>query len=249
MGPARSSYPCGAAGALGPRGTGTRPARSGSWPLHEPCQYIYIYILNQTSWLTQEQLFFPVSFINASFYSMFQCQHSPGICPFLFTLTGNTLITGPYSYHIYLMLVALMYIYNLNLSWEFKKCLCKCLTYHLHLDFRSTCSKCLHECSVTQSCPILWPYGLQLSKLLCPWNFPGKNTGAGCHFLLQGIFLTQGLNPHLLHWQRDSTTVLPEKLMMSLCSSLCLKITIVISQSWFMFYVCYLWQEPHHSLP
>ena len=181
--------------------------------------YIYIYILNQTCRLTQEQLFFPVSFINASFYSMFQCQHSPGICPFLFTLTGNTLITGPYSYHIYLMLVAPMYIYNLNLSWEFKKCLCKCLTHHLHLDFRSTCSKCLHECSVAQSCPILWPYGLQPSKLLCPWNFPGKNTGTGCHFLLQGIFLTQGLNPHLLHWQRDSTTVLPEKLMMSLCSS------------------------------
>ena len=36
-------------------------------------------------------------------------------------------------------------------------------------------------------------------KLLCPWNSPGKNTGVGCHFLLQGIFLTQGLNPDLLH--------------------------------------------------
>ena len=30
------------------------------------------------------------------------------------------------------------------------------------------------------------------------------NTGVGCHFLLQGIFLTQGSNPHLLHWQVDS---------------------------------------------
>ena len=29
------------------------------------------------------------------------------------------------------------------------------------------------------------------------WNFPGKSTGVGCHFLLQGIFLTQGLNPGL----------------------------------------------------
>ena len=29
------------------------------------------------------------------------------------------------------------------------------------------------------------------ARLLCPWDFPGKNTGAGCHFLLQGIFLTQ----------------------------------------------------------
>ena len=34
---------------------------------------------------------------------------------------------------------------------------------------------------------------------LCPWDFPGENTGVGCHFLLQGIFLTQGSNPHLLH--------------------------------------------------
>ena len=35
--------------------------------------------------------------------------------------------------------------------------------------------------------------------LLCPWNFPGKSTGVGCHFLLQGIFLTQGSNTGLLH--------------------------------------------------
>ena len=31
----------------------------------------------------------------------------------------------------------------------------------------------------------LWPQGLQSTRLLCPWNFPGKNTGVGCHFLLQ----------------------------------------------------------------
>ena len=30
------------------------------------------------------------------------------------------------------------------------------------------------------------------------WDFPGKNIGVGCHFFLQRIFLTQGLNPHLL---------------------------------------------------
>ena len=29
----------------------------------------------------------------------------------------------------------------------------------------------------------------------CPWDSPGKNTGVGCHSLLQGIFLSQGLNP------------------------------------------------------
>ena len=36
-------------------------------------------------------------------------------------------------------------------------------------------------------------------------DFPGKNTGVGCHFLLQGIFPTQGSNPYLLHWQWNST--------------------------------------------
>ena len=42
-------------------------------------------------------------------------------------------------------------------------------------------------------------HGLQPAKLLCPWNSPGKNTGVGSHSLLQGIFLTQGSNPGLLH--------------------------------------------------
>ena len=36
-------------------------------------------------------------------------------------------------------------------------------------------------------------------RLLSPWNSSGKNTGVGCHSLLQGIFLTQGLNLGLLH--------------------------------------------------
>ena len=40
------------------------------------------------------------------------------------------------------------------------------------------------------------------TRLLRPWDFPGKSTGVGCYFLLQGIFLAQGLNPGLPHcWQ------------------------------------------------
>ena len=50
----------------------------------------------------------------------------------------------------------------------------------------------------------LQPHGLSPTRLLCPWEFPGKNTRVGCHFLLQGIFPTQGLNPCLLHWQAGS---------------------------------------------
>ena len=53
-------------------------------------------------------------------------------------------------------------------------------------------------------------------RLLCPWNFPHKNTmgghSMGGHFLLQGIFLTRESNPrllHLLHWQADSLPLAP----------------------------------------
>ena len=38
-------------------------------------------------------------------------------------------------------------------------------------------------------------YGLQPARVLCPWEFPGKNTGVRCHFPLQEIFQTQGWNP------------------------------------------------------
>ena len=58
---------------------------------------------------------------------------------------------------------------------------------------------CLHACWVISVLSnSLWPYGLQSTSLLCPWDFPGKNPGVHCHALLQGIFQTQGLNPCLL---------------------------------------------------
>ena len=45
----------------------------------------------------------------------------------------------------------------------------------------------------------LWPRALWPAKLLCQWDFSGKNTGVGCPFLLQGMFLTQRFKPCLLH--------------------------------------------------
>ena len=55
-------------------------------------------------------------------------------------------------------------------------------------------------CLVAKSClTLLRTHGLQSIRLHCPWEFSGKNTGRGCHFLLQGIILTQGSNPCLLH--------------------------------------------------
>ena len=48
----------------------------------------------------------------------------------------------------------------------------------------------IYCCLGTKSCLILlWPHGLQPTRLLCPWDFPGKKTGVGCHFLLQIISL------------------------------------------------------------
>ena len=56
---------------------------------------------------------------------------------------------------------------------------------------------CVLSCSVLSDS--LWPSGLQPTRLLCPWDFPGKNTGVGCFFLLHGIFPAQGSNTrHLI---------------------------------------------------
>ena len=54
-------------------------------------------------------------------------------------------------------------------------------------------------CCDSLDCPV---------RLLCPWYSPGKNTGVGCHALLQGIFLTLSLL-HLLDWQADSLPLAP----------------------------------------
>ena len=56
---------------------------------------------------------------------------------------------------------------------------------------------------VTQLCLTLCdPMDCDPTRLLCPWNSLGKNTGVGCHSLLQGIVPSQGLNPSFLHWQK-----------------------------------------------
>ena len=67
----------------------------------------------------------------------------------------------------------------------------------------------MHACSVVS----LQPFGPLHSRPLCPWDFPGKNTGVGSHSPPQGIFLTQGLNQHLLHWQADSFPLAPSGAM------------------------------------
>ena len=66
------------------------------------------------------------------------------------------------------------------------------------------CSLCACMLSASVVSDSLWPYGLELTRLLCPWDSPRKNTGVRFHALLHSIFPTQGLNPYLsclLHWQ------------------------------------------------
>ena len=92
------------------------------------------------------------------------------------------------------------FIVSLSSLYDFERCdciICLCAVFSRSVVFNS-----------------LWPHCLQPIRLLCPWNFPGKNTGEGCHFLLQRIFPTQGANPHLLclpYWQVDSSRWAPPR--------------------------------------
>ena len=62
----------------------------------------------------------------------------------------------------------------------------------------------------SRSSPLHWKHSFRTAGLLCPWDFPGKNTGMGCRFLLQGICLTQD-PAYLSHWQRFFTAEPPRK--------------------------------------
>ena len=58
----------------------------------------------------------------------------------------------------------------------------------------------MSKCSrVSPSCVQLFLTPWTVASFLCLWNPPSRNTGVGCHFFLQGIFLTQGSNPCFLH--------------------------------------------------
>ena len=80
-------------------------------------------------------------------------------------------------------------------SKKIQVCMCVCVWAKLLQSVRLGC---------IGFCTTPWTVAC---RLLCPWDFPDKNTGVGCYFLLQGIFLTQGLSLHLfclLHWQVGS---------------------------------------------
>ena len=83
-----------------------------------------------------------------------------------------------------------------------RRCVCVCV--------------CVHACTCVSvlSCVQLFvtPWTVACLQFHCPWNFSGRKTGVGCHFLLQRIFPTQRLNPcllSLLHWQAGFLITVP----------------------------------------
>ena len=120
---------------------------------------------------------------------------------------ANIISWKDYSFIIQLFWCpALSLIFHLLLFMSFFFHFASFNTYNLTANSLSLCAppsisgRILSLLSVSHSVlsNSLQPHGLQPPRLLCPWDSPGKNTGVGCHFLLQGIFLTQGLNPGLL---------------------------------------------------
>ena len=84
-----------------------------------------------------------------------------------------------------------------------------CFHHYLLVCISCVCSQSLSHVQLFMT---LWAVSCQDSPSM---HFLGRNTGAGCHFLLEGVFLTQRPNPHpllLLHWQVGFfTTELPGK--------------------------------------
>ena len=90
------------------------------------------------------------------------------------------------------------HIYNVVLSFNMEHFY---WNYHLEMEFVTDCSiaSCMHA-QLLQLCLILCdPMDCSLPGSSVHRDSPGRNTGVGCHHLLQGIFQTQGLNPGLPH--------------------------------------------------
>ena len=84
---------------------------------------------------------------------------------------------------------------------------------HFHLNDYSWYA-CMHAKLLLLCLSLCDPMDCSLARLLCTWDSSGKNIRVGFCALLQGIFLTQGSNPcllHLLHWHEDSLPLAPPR--------------------------------------
>ena len=84
---------------------------------------------------------------------------------------------------------------------------------------------------VAKSCPTLCDHLLGSS---IRWDFPGNKTVVNCHFLLQGIFLTQGLNQHLLSWQVNSLPLSHQRSSKYVCVYVCVCVCVCVCKQTYL---------------
>ena len=115
-----------------------------------------------------------------------------------------------YFFTIYFIIYLFYYIFCYLLKTNHAEIVCHiCRPQYLLIQEVLVLSvlMCVCVCACSVISDSMQSHGLQHTRFLCPWNFPGKNTGLGCCSLLQGIFSTPRSNPHLLrslHYQADS---------------------------------------------
>ena len=144
----------------------------------------------------------------------------PGMKPVPPTLEASVLITGPPG-------KSFVFLSAWYLGWSGLRGTQRELNLFSLIFPSPAVFLCVSHSVVSNS---LWPNGLQPARPLCPWPSPGKITGVGCHFLLQGIFPAQGSNPGFLHcrWilycliHQGSSPVFKESILVSLVKILVL---------------------------
>ena len=115
--------------------------------------------------------------------------------------------------HIYIYI----YIYtHTHCAWSTSQGLCR--------NYVHVCA-CVHTyvlscCSRVWLFVTPWTRAARLFNPRLPWDSPGKNTGVGCHALLQGIFLTLGSN-QLLHYRQILYSWATEETYMCVCVCVC----------------------------
>ena len=98
---------------------------------------------------------------------------------------------------------------------------------------------CCCCCLVNKLCPtILWPCGLESIRLFCSWDFPGRNTGVSCHFLLQRSFQLRDethisyLAERFFFWETLNNSYEP---IIPTCSHVCLCAFSSVNRNPFIF--------------
>ena len=103
-----------------------------------------------------------------------------------------------------------IYLFSLTrLFWHWEKRIKEAEMWSFFKSLQVFVLVCLLAHSVVSDSAAPWTVA---HRLLCPYNFSGKNTGGSCHFFLQWIFLIQGSKPcllYLLHWQVGSLSLAP----------------------------------------